>query len=190
MVRAFLDQPLPRGALERILDAGRRAPTAGFAQGVEFLVLEGRDQTERYWSSTFTPSARQTFRWKGLFHAPALVVVAADASAYLVRYAEPDKASSGLGEGEDRWPVPFWLTDAAMAVQNMLLSVVDEGLGALYFGIFSGEEAVRATFGIPAASRLLGTVAIGTPDLAADEPGRSQGRLRVPLERIVHYGAW
>lgn len=190
MVRAFRDEPLPAGALDRILDAGRRAPTAGFAQGVEFLVLEGTDQTERYWASTFVPGTRDRFRWQGLFRAPVLVVALADPSAYLARYTEADKAASGLGEGEDRWPVPFWLTDTAMAVENMLLAVVDEGLGALFFGIFSGEDALRVEFGIPPVHRPLGTVAIGVPDADADEPGRSQRRPRASLERIVHRGGW
>lgn len=188
MVRNFRDEPLPPGALDRLLDAGRRAPTAGFAQGVEFLVLEGREQTERYWSCTFFPGTRETFRWQGLFVAPALILPMANASAYLARYSEPDKAASGLGETEDRWPIPFWFTDTAMAAENVLLAAVDEGLGALFFGIFYGEDALREEFGIPSTHRPIGTIAVGRP--APDEASRSVGRPRLALEDIVHRGGW
>lgn len=190
MVRSYRDEPLPPGALDRILDAGRRAPTAGFSQGVEFLVLDGREHTERYWDCTFVRGTREGFRWQGLFQAPVLVVPLANAAAYLERYSEDDKAASGLGEAEERWPVPFWLTDTAMAAENILLSVVDEGLGALFFGIFFGEDALRAEFGIPDTHQPIGTIAIGIPDPDAEEPGRSFGRPRQPLDQIVHRNGW
>jgi nitroreductase len=188
MTRAFTDAPVASDVLDRLLDAGRRAPTAGFSQGVEVLVLEGPTQTERFWSCTFDAATRETFRWQGLFRAPVLVVPFASAEAYLRRYAESDKATTGLGEGVERWPVPFWLTDAAMAAENILLAAVDERLGALFFGIFSGEEALRAEFGVPEAYRPIGAIALGHP--APDEPGRSAGRPRKALAEFVHRGSW
>lgn len=188
MVRNFTSEPVASDVLDRLLDATRRAPSAGFAQGLDLLVLEGSDETERFWSCTFTPQARAGFRWQGLFAAPVIVVPFASAAAYVARYAEPDKASTGLGAGADRWPVPFWLTDAAMAVENLLLAAVDEGLGALYFGIFSGEGEVREAFGIPAGWQAIGAIALGHP--ALDEPGRSADRPRRALDAVVHRGTW
>jgi nitroreductase len=188
MVRNFTADPVSPDVLARVLDAARRAPSAGFAQGLDLLVLEGREQTERFWSCTFTPEARAGFRWQGLFAAPVIVVPFASAETYVARYAEADKAATGLGEGADRWPVPFWLTDAAMAVENLLLAVVDEGLGALYFGIFSGEPELRSAFGVPDAHQPVGAVALGHP--APDEPGRSSSRPRRPLDAVVHRGTW
>jgi nitroreductase len=188
MVRNFTTEPITSDVLARVLDAARRAPSAGFAQGLDLLVLEGQEQTERFWTCTFTPDARAGFRWQGLFVAPVIVVPYASPDAYVGRYAEADKAATGLGEGVDRWPVPYWLTDAAMAVENLLLAAVDEGLGALYFGIFHGEGEVRAAFGVPDGHQSIGAVALGHP--APDEPGRSAGRPRRPLDAVVHRGAW
>lgn len=188
MVRAFTDEPIVPEVLDRLLDAGRRAPTAGFSQGVELLVLEGRRETERFWSCTFAPGSRETFRWQGLFRAPVLVVPYASPTVYLERYAEPDKVATGLGEAEDRWPVPYWFTDAAMAAENILLSAVDEGLGALFFGIFSGEDALRIEFSVPAGYRPVGAIALGHP--APDDPGRSAARPRKALDEVVHRGIW
>jgi nitroreductase len=188
MVRDFRTDPVDPVVLDRILDAARRAPSAGFAQGIELLVLEGTDQTERFWACTFTPEARASFRWPGLFRAPVLVVPFAHAATYLERYSEPDKVATGLGEAEDRWPVPFWLTDAAMAAENLLLAVVDEGLGALFFGIFSDTPALRATFDVPDGYEPLGAIALGHP--ASDEKSRSVARGRRPRDDVVHRGSW
>src|SRR5207244_4639609 len=92
MVRSFEDRPLPRDVVERILANAQRAPSAGFSQGWAFVVLEGREQTARFWSATFADdAARAAFRWQGLFRAPLVVVPLAHKQAYLDRYAEPDK---------------------------------------------------------------------------------------------------
>jgi nitroreductase len=188
MIRNFTADPVDPEVLDRILDAGRRAPSAGFAQGVDLLVLEGPDETERFWKSSFDERARSTFRWPGLFRAPVLVLPIAHAGAYLARYSEPDKATTGLGESEDRWPVPYWLTDAAMAAENLLLAAVDEGLGALFFGIFRGEGVLLAELGVPDGYRPIGAIALGHP--APDEPGRSSNRPRRALDDVVHRGGW
>ncbi len=186
MVRNFRPDPVPREVLDRILDAGRRAPTAGFSQGVELLVVEGAAGTERFWSRTFL--TREGFRWPGLFQAPVLIVPLAHSQAYLDRYSESDKVASGLGSSEEAWPVPYWLTDAAMAAQNILLAATDEGLGALFFGIFLGEKEVMAEFGVPDAYKPIGSIALGHP--APDELSSSLARRRVPVEEMVHRGSW
>lgn len=188
MVRSFRADPVDPAVLDRILDAARQAPSAGFSQGVEHLVLVGPAETERFWACTFTPDQREGFRWQGLFAAPVIVVPMAHAATYLARYSEPDKEGSGLGESPAAWPVPYWLTDAAMAVENMLLAVVDEGLGALFFGIFGDVARLRTTFGVPGGYEPIGAIAIGHP--APDEPGRSAARPRRSAGEVVHRGRW
>ncbi len=187
MVRNFSDRPVPREVVDRILDHARRAPSAGFSQGFEFLVLEGAEQVGKFWDATF-PGAdeRARFRWQGLFRAPVVVVPCPDKDAYLDRYAEPDKGWTD--RDEDRWPVPYWQIDTAFATMSMLLSAVDAGLGALFFGIFDGLPALRATFGIPEAVTPIGAVALGWPE--PGEPSPSLARGRRPLDEIVRRGHW
>lgn len=188
MVRAYRADPVTPAVLDRVLDAARRAPSAGATQAMDLLVLEGRAQTARYWDLTFSdPAARAGFRWQGLFDAPVLVVVVVDPDAYAARYAEADKAAAGL-DTVDAWPVPYWWVDGGAAVENLLLAAVDEGLGAVLFGLFAAEHAVLSAFGVPVGRRAVGTVALGHP--APDEPGRSASRPRRPLGDVVHRGHW
>jgi len=188
MVRAFESTPLPPGTLDRILELGLHAPSAGFSQGWELVVLEGPDQTSRYWDVTLPPDERGSFPWAGLLDAPALVIPLAHAQAYVDRYAEPDKAATGLGRSADDWPVPYWLVDTAMSTMLMLLAAVDEGLGALFFGIFSNEAQLLDALGVPGGLTPIGTIAIGYR--APDRPSGSLQRGRRGLEEVVHRGRW
>lgn len=188
MVRHFTDRLVPDEAVDRVLDLARRAPSAGNTQPWSFLVLRD-DDVARYWATTMPdPEARARFRWQGLLRAPVLVVPYVRPAAYAERYAEPDKAATGLGAGADAWPVPYWWVDGGAAVQNLLLASTAAGLGACLFGQFEHEADVRAAFGVPDDQRALGTVALGWP--APDQPGRSAARPRPPLDGIVHRSRW
>jgi nitroreductase len=186
MVRNFEDRPVPAEALERILDHARRAPSAGHTQGSVFLVLEGPEQTGRFWDCTFAEERRAGFRWPGLFRAPVVILPCASRDAYLDRYAEPDKGWADRDEA--RWPVPYWDVDCGFATMAMLLTAVDEGLGALFFGIFDGVPALRMAFGIPEEWHPIGAVAVGWP--APDEPSPSLRRGRRPAAEVIRRGRW
>jgi nitroreductase len=188
MVRAFDGRPVPAEALDRVLDAARRGPSAGNAQGYALVVLEGPEQTWEFWRSVTTPAWRASSRrWPGLGAAPVVVVPLANRQVYLDRYAEADKAGSGL-EAPEAWPVPYWLVDTAFATMLLLLATVDEGLGACFLGIFRGEAELLASLGVPAGWRPLGGVALGHP--APDHPSPSADRGRRPLDQVVHRGGW
>ena len=191
MVRAFTAEAVAVDVLDRILDAGRRAPAAGNADGRAFVVLAGSTETASYWDATLPQGERRdSFRWGGLLDAPVLVVVCASANAYVERYAEPDKVGAGLGASADAWPVPYWTVDAALSTMRILDACVAEGLGACFFGIFDHEAAVCDALGVPDEWRPIGTIAIGHADPARDEPGRSATRARPTLDAIVHRGGW
>ena len=187
MVRNFDDRPVPREAVDRIIDNARRAPSAGFTQGWAFLVLEGREETSRFWDATFPlPADRASFRRPGLFAAPLLVVCLSHKDAYLDRYAEPDKGWTD--RSESHWPVPYWDVDAGFAALLMLLTAVDLELGALFFGVFEVAR-FREAFGIPDAYTPVGAVAVGYP-LPDERPSSSLARGRRPLDDVVHRGRW
>ncbi len=120
--------------------------------------------------------------------APVVIVPLSHKAAYLDRYAEPDKGWTD--RDEDRWPVPYWHLDTAMASLLMLLTVVDEGLGACFFGI--PPDAIgpfRAEFGVPEAYLPIGAITVGH---RVGDPGTrgSAGRGRRPVSEVVHRGSW
>ena len=192
MIRAYdPGRPVPDDVLLRVLDAARRAPAAGNSAQVDLLVV---DDPERFWSLTFPgdrgvpgSAARATFRWQGLFDAPVVVVPIVDPQAYVSRYSEPDKVHASLG-AEAAWDPPYWWVDGGMAVENLLLAAVAEGLGALFFGLFANEALVFAEFGVPAGRRALGAITLGWP--APDEPSPSVARGRRSLDETIHRGGW
>lgn len=187
MVRAFAPRPVPPEVVDRLIELARQAPSAGNTQPWAFVVLEGHE-TARLWDATLPAERRASFRWPGLLDAPVVVVPLVEPAAYPRRYGEPDKAATGLGAGPDAWPVPYWWVDGGMAVHALLLGATDAGLGALFYGLFGHEPAALAALGVPAGWRALGAVALGWP--APDEPGRSAGRGRPPLDEVVHRGGW
>ncbi len=188
MVRAFdPGRPVPPGVLDRVLEHAVRAPSAGFSQGWDFVVLESPEAREKFWAATTDPGAEPD-RWlRGVSTAPVLVLCCSDPQAYLARYAEEDKG----WEDRDvaRWPVPYWDVDNGMAAMLMLLTVVDEGLGALYFGVPpEQQDAVKEAFAIPDDRRIVGVVALGhpAPDRSAEARGSGSRRRRRPVAEVAH----
>ncbi len=189
MCRDYLTADVADEQLDTVLRAALRGPAAGNTWALQLLVLRG-DDVERYWSVTLPEARRRTFPWPGLLVAPVLVVPYVDPTRYVERYAEPDKSHSGLGTGESAWSVPYWWVDGGAAVMAMLLAAESEGLGALFFGQFGHEDAVREAFGVPAAQRALGTVALGHRAGDGGGPSHSATSGRPRLEAVRHDGAW
>lgn len=188
MVRRFDQQAVPREAMDRVLDAGRRAPSAGFSQGVDFLVLDRPDDVAAFWEITRDPS----FGWEAddIAVGPTVIVLPIpDRHRYIERYSQPDKIAFGMDD-PDRWPVKFWEIDAAMASMMMLLAAVDEGLGGWFFGITHGERELLDRFGVPQDLRPVGIMGFGFRADDEAPTGSSTKRQRRPFDEQVHRGAW
>ena len=188
MVRTFQDGPLDSAVLERILDQGRRGPSAGFAQGIAFLVFEGGEETGRFWEAA-AAGGDEDWILESVRSAPVVIVLLASKQAYLDRYAEEDKGWTDRDEA--RWPAPFWVVDAAFASMLMLLTAVDEGVGALFFGLYPPAiPPFKEAFGVPREWEPIGAIAVGLP-APVDPVGSSRDtRPRKPLGEIVHRGRW
>jgi nitroreductase len=187
MVRTYdPDRPVPPEVVTRLLDHAIRAPSAGFSQGWAFLVLTDPVDRERFWAATGGPHAAG--RWmSGMSRAPLIIVPHSHKDAYLDRYAEPDKGWTD--RDETRWPVPYWDIDTGMATLLMLLTAVDEGLGACFFGIPPEATAdYRAAFGVPEGVVPIGAVTVGYP--AEDWRSPSLDRGRRGHDQVVHHGSW
>lgn len=187
--RSFVSDPIPSELLDEVLAAAAAAPRAGNTWSLALLVLRDGDR-DAYWDTTLPAGGtRAAFPWPGLLTAPVLVVPYVDPGAYLERYSNGDKASTGLGGSVEAWPVPYWWVDAGAAVMAMLVAATSAGMGSALFGQFGHEPAVRDRFGVPDHLRAVGTVALGWP-APNHRPSRSAGRGRPGLGLVAHHGRW
>ncbi len=188
MVRRFDQRPVPRETMDRVLETGRRGPSAGFAQGVEFLVMDQPEDLAAFWQITRDPE----FGWDvdDVAVGPTVLVLPIpDPGRYLERYSQPDKIAFGMDETE-HWPVKFWEIDAAMASMLMLLAAVDEGLAGWFFGITHGERELLDRLGVPEGLRPIGIMGFGFRADDERPSGSWTTRERRPFEEQVHRGRW
>lgn len=191
MVRRYdPDRPVPSEVWEALLSAGLRSPSAGFTQGVSFLVVESASERRDFWQASSDAQGRGG-RWlAGMQTAPLLIIVWTSQAAYLDRYAAPDKGWAD--RDPDRWTAPYWFVDAGMAAMAILLMTVDQELAACFFGIPPERiPRVREVFGVPAEQLAVGVISVGYP--VPGKPG-AQGsparRPRRPQAQLVHRGRW
>ncbi|MBK8469570.1 MAG: nitroreductase family protein [Actinomycetales bacterium] len=186
MVRRYdTERDIGDDMLRRCLAAATRAPSAGFSQGWDFVVLRSTAERSAFWSATAdNPSDRDPWL-RGLQTAPVLVLCLSDPDAYFDRYAEADKG--WVDRDPARWPVPYWDVDTGMAALLVLLTAVDEGVGGCFFGVPADRhDTVRAAFSIPANRRLVGVVSLGYAVPHPKSPSLRRGRR--DAAEITHWG--
>lgn len=185
MVRNFTDQPVSFAALERILAAGQRGPSAGFTQGQDFIVIQDpqlkASVAELCGESGYIDMGYDPF----ISRAAVQIIPCTSEAAYHRRYHEPDKISADGSELE--WPVPFWFMDGGCAVMLILLAVVNEGLAAGFAGI-QDTERMRDLLHIPQEFTPLGVIPIG--HTAPDKPSTSLKRGHRPEKQVIHWEYW
>lgn len=186
MIRSYdAARPVPADVLDAILEAARRAPSAGFTQGVSLLVLSTAAEREAFWRIT----ADADSSWlRGMRLAPVLITVWTSEEAYLDRYAETDKGWTDRDPA--RWSAPYWFVDAGMATMAALLSAVDHDLGACFFGIPADRiAAVREAFRVPTSQLSVGVISLGYPTPAPAMGSPTRRPRKVPAE-VIHRGTW
>jgi nitroreductase len=185
MVRNYLPDAVEGQILERIVDAGLRAPSAGNSQGLGFVIVTDpatREaiaviaEEEEYVAAGFDPWISQ---------APAHIVITVSEKVYRDRYREPDKL--GPDGKEIEWPVPYWWIDAGAALMAVLLAAVDEGLAAGFLGVHSVPD-LGALLGIPDHHSPIGVVTVGYP--LPDRRSGSLARGKKPRDQVVHHERW
>lgn len=183
MVRSYTTDPVDPAAVERILEAARRAPSAGFSQGQTFVVVTDAARRQALARSCGEADhvARGLDPW--LSRAPVHVIPCVEPQRYHARYAEADKAAS---TPPSAWRVPWWWVDGGQALMALLLSAVDEGLAAGLLAV--DAEQVRPLLAIPGGVEPLGLVTIG--HAAPDRPSKSLRRGRRAWTDQVRWQSW
>jgi FMN reductase [NAD(P)H] len=184
MVRAYEPEPVPREAIERIVRTVRRAPSAGFSQGLRLVVVTEAERRRRLAEILGEES------WVG--DAPVLIVVCVREDDYHDRYREPDKLAL-TGGVEIEWPIPFWHFDAGAGAMLILLAAIDERYAAGLFGVFvEALPAFREELGLPDDVTIACCITIGRA-AGDDEASTRSSRLtrrRRALGDIVRWERW
>jgi nitroreductase len=157
-VRSFRPDPLERGDLEKILEAGTSSPSAGNCQPWEFVVVRSRTVKEKLVKAAHG----QSF----IFEAPVVLVLCANIPKSSGRYGR-------------RGAELYCIQDTAAAVQNILLAAYALGYSTCWVGAFDEEDAAMAVKAPPGV-RPLAIIPIGRP---AEKPVPPP---RLPLDEILH----
>jgi len=190
MVRSFTQEPVAPEVVRRIMDTARRGPSAGYSQGVEFVVVTDsatRAAIARPGQAILEASGHHNF----VAQAPVQVVICVSPEVYRSRYHEPDKMSARAAIDDDQlWKVPFWYQDAGAALMLLLLAAVDEGIGAAFVGSDAG--LLRELLGIPEEYIPVGVALLGheAPDARSFGDVAAKPRRRRAFESVVHSARW
>lgn len=194
-IRRFKQQPVPDEDINKILDAGRFAPSANNTQPWRFVVIKDkallakmavavREMVDRM--VPFAENEKQAQRlaaYKGSYytffeHAPVVIAV------FMEGYnAGTDRllARMGYSAGDIKRlrPLPG-LQSVSAAIQNMLLAVHALGYGSCWMtGPLVAQESFEKLLGYDKDKFIAALLPIGVPD--ENPPARG----RKPLEEVV-----
>jgi nitroreductase len=157
-IRAFLDKPVEKKKLQKILEAANSAPSAGNLQGYEIFLVEEKGIKDQLTEATLGQD----------FISQAPVV--------LVFFANPGRSGAKYGSrGENL----YCLQDATIAATFAWLAAVDLGLSTVWVGAFDDEE-VKKICGADPTFQPIAILPIGYPaEIPTPHPRRR-------LEDLVH----
>jgi len=192
-IRKYGPEPVEAAALDRILDAGTRGPTAGYSQGQSYILVTDPTMIDRLMGemdrqehTLLGTPPQETSTDPVAFGAPVLVVACTNEADYHRRYQRPDKI---LPDGSEiPWPVPYWYVDSGCGIMLMLLAAVNEGLDACLIGVPFDVVPWREMLGMPEEVMPVGTILIG--HRSTDEEKRDLKSRRRPWEDYVHRQQW
>ncbi|MFG2912491.1 nicotinate-nucleotide--dimethylbenzimidazole phosphoribosyltransferase [Kitasatospora sp. NPDC048298] len=184
----FRPDPIPHEVLIRVLEAAHTAPSVGYSQPWDFVVIRSAKtrrrmhalaerQREAYADSLPKGRAKQfkEIKIEAILDTPVNIVVTADRTRggrhTLGRHTQPQMA-------------PY---SAALAVENLWLAARAEGLGVGWVSFFDDEELVRE-LGLPEHLEVVAYLCVGFVDEFPDEPELEQQgwAKKRPLSWVVH----
>jgi nitroreductase len=160
-VRQYTGQPIAREDLERICEAGRRAPSAGNGQPWDFVVVTDRAQLIEL-AKVWEPGGRH--------------IAQSAATIALVAREPEDERQRGL-----------MLYDFGQATAYMMLAAADLGIGSGHSAVADQQQA-QQVLGFPDGYLAVYLIGLGYP---ADRPLRPLTRPnRRPFDEVVHRNRW
>ncbi len=149
-IRKFKEETPDEELIEKIVEAGIWAPSAGDLQSWNAVIVKDHQIKIQIAIAAYV----QEFITK----APVIIVVCAN------------QANAGARYGE-RGRELYCIQDAACAAQNMILSAYALGLGAAWIGAFK-EDDIAELLDLPDYLRPVALIPLGYPDEEPEAPPR------------------
>jgi nitroreductase len=159
-VRTYQERPIAASDLDRILEAGRRSPSASNRQPWDFVIVTDRSQLREL-----------TTVWPGARH------LAGAAAAVVMTLRQPE---------QERY-IKIDQFDLGQATMAMMLAATDLGIGSGHSAI-GDQEACRRILGIPEDRICAYMLALGYPADRPLKPIVQPDRR--PFDEVVHRGHW
>ena len=140
-IRSYKRQQIPDEIIEKILDSGRRAPSAGNIHPEIFILIRKQETKDMIANAALD----QHF----ISDAPVVIVACAD-----VEKSERNYGSRGRNL--------YCIQDTAAAIENMLLSAAALGVGNCWVGAFN-ESKISEILKLPENVRPLAVIPLGYP---------------------------
>jgi nitroreductase len=170
-IRKFKTDPVEEEKLNLILEAGRQAPSWANTQCWRFIVVRDVDTIHRLADTGFGAGGSMPNRaTEAMRVAPLTIVVCAELGKAGCSYKEPREPVTDKGD--------WFMFDAALAMQNMVLAATALGLGTVYIGAFDSVAAEKV-LGVPTGCKVVSMTPLGYPD---EDP---KPRPRKSLDEIV-----
>lgn len=159
-VRSYTDEPVPEEAIDQILEAGRRTPSAMNRQPWDFVVTTDRKQ--------LTELAKC---WQGAGH-----VAGSAATITLVTPITDNVRDAGMNA-----------YDLGQASITMMIAAADLGIGSAH-AVVQDQQLARSILGFPEDRYAAYFIALGYPADRPLAPIKDLTRR--PFEDVVHRGSW
>jgi nitroreductase len=172
-IRRFADKPVENEKIIRILESIRQAPSWSNLQCWRVIVVSDGELRNKISEFSFVESY---FAPKGYHSNPARRGLS-EAPIVIILCADP------LQSGQ-LWQQPYYLTDAGIASENLMLAAHALGLGTVFVGVFQ-ESEIKKLLGIPSAIRIVGLFPVGYP-----LQKRSNGPERKSMDDWVYHERW
>jgi nitroreductase len=160
MIRRYeLDRPIPDYITAKLIENAHRAPSAGHTQVQEFIIVKDPSIKSKLGEAALGQSQ--------VYDAAVLIIVCSNTSRSLSRYGKRGKEF-------------YSVIDGAFASMLLLLTSVNEEIGACFVGAFE-DKKVSKILGLPEHVKPIGIITLGYP---AERP---EGFERIDITKLIHY---
>jgi nitroreductase len=167
-VRKYLDKPVEKDKIERILQAGRMSPSACNGQPWKFVVVDDKTKLGEVASAASAKTLKMnTF----VDQAPLLIIVIRERSNFSSRAGAMVKS------------IDYSTIDIGIATASLVYQATAEGLGTCIIGWFD-EKKIRESLSIPRTKKVELILSVGYTD------NTQRIKIRKPVEEIVSYNKY